>query len=323
MNYPAKTQAVDNLTNSFRPVFTDAGIKQSQKDIASLDQFATQFQTRAIPSLAKQLSVTPDQLVAALSDRYPDVGKGVQELPTSLPYFTRLVEDLAAQQRNFHQADAIPTKNLPATTIHWLFVILGILAIAMAAVGLLLRPKSSTVTLAGSAVGGLALIAVSLILSVPSKAKAVDAMTDAFRPVFTAQSATQTRAYLTTVQNMDQQLMDGALPGLAAMLKVSPEQLSASLKQNFPAVATGLQQMPQILSRFDGLVANIERNVKNFQLADSIPSQGTHTTMLEDQLAVPAGVLVLAGLTGLGVPMATARVRARRPPPVASAGSVR
>jgi hypothetical protein len=317
--YPAKMQAVDNLTNAFRPVFTDAGIQQSKADIATINSFATDFQTKAVPALAKQLNLTPAQLVAALGAQYPDVGKGVQQLPVSLPYFNHLVEGLAAQEHNFQQADAIPTKTLPATTVHWLFVILGLLTLGIGLFGLLLRPKSAALLLSVSAAVGLAVIAVTMILSVPSKARAVDAMTDAFRPVFTTQGAAQTRAYLTAVQNMDKQLTAEALPGLAAMLKVTPGQLSASLTQNFPTVATGLQQMPQILSRFDVLVTKIEDNVGNFQLADSIPTSGTPTTMLVAQLVVPAGVLVFVGVLGLGIPLATTR---RRESPTVAAASM-
>jgi hypothetical protein len=318
-DYPAKTQAVDNLTNSFRPVFTDSGIEQSQSDITTINQFAAQFQTQAVPALAKQLNLTPDQLVEALSKQYPDVGKGIAQLPTSLPYFNHLVSGLAAEQNNFHQADAIPTRNLPATTVHWLFVILGIIAIAIAALGLVFRRRLAALTLVVAAVVGMAVVAVSLILSVPGKARAVDHMTDAFRPVFTTQGAQQTRAYLATVQAMDKQLTAEAVPGLAAMLKVTPQQLGASLKQNFPAVATGLDEMPQILTRFDGLVTAIEHSVKNFKLADSVPTEGTQTTMLEAQLAIPAGVLVFAGLLGLVVPWSGARRQARHPLPASRA----
>ena len=40
----------------------------------------------------------------------------------------------------------------------------------------------------------------------------------------------------------------------------------------------------------------------NFQQADSIPTKATPTTLLQAQLAVPAGVLIVAGLFGAAVP---------------------
>ena len=108
---------------------------------------------------------------------------------------------------------------------------------------------------------------------------------------------------------MDKQLTSAALPGLASMLKVTPAQLDASLGQNFPAVATGLQQMPAILSRFNVLVTGIQQNVGNFQLADSIPTKNTPTTLLQGQLVGPAGVIALVGLLGLVLSTATTRDR--------------
>lgn len=303
LDYPGKTRGVDNLTDSFRSVFTDAGIQQAQADIATIDAFAAEFQSKAVPALATQLNMTPEQLVTALSAQYTDVGAGIQQLPTSLPYFDGLVSGLAAQQSNFQQADDIPMSSLPAATVHWLFIILGAVAIILALAGLL-RPSRARLVLGVSAFVGLAVIAVSLVLSVPSKAQAVDSMTDAFRPVFTTEGAAQTRAYLTNFQAMGTQLTGEALPGLATMLDVTPGKLSDSLGQGFPAVAAGLQQLPQILPRFDALVTKIEDNVGNFQLADSIPTTDTATTALEAQLVFPAAVLLLAGLVGLLVPMA-------------------
>jgi hypothetical protein len=77
-------------------------------------------------------------------------------------------------------------------------------------------------------------------------------------------------------------------------------------------VATGLEEMHQILQRFDVLVGKIESNVHNFQQAGSIPTKGTPTTLLQAQFAVPAGALILAGVLGLGVPAAAGTSQRRR-----------
>jgi len=317
LSYPHKTQAVDNLTSSFRPVFTNAGIHQSKTDIATLNAFASQFQNTAVPQLARQLNIPPQQLIATLSNQYPDVGKALQQLPTSLPYFNTMVSDLAAQQQNFHRLDAIPTKTIAATSVTWLFVMLGVIVISLAAI-MLVKPAWARAPFIAAAVLGVGVVVISLVLSVPTKTRAVDDLTNTFRPVFTTQGAAQTRAYLATVQAMDKQLTAEALPGLASLLKVTPAQLTASMATGSPAVATGLQQMPQILDRFDVLVTKIENNITNFALADSIPSKGTPTTLLEWQLVAPAALLILAGGLGIAVPAPTRRrsaaLAARRSP---------
>src|SRR5438093_8669342 len=47
LDYPTKTQAVDHLTNSFRPAFTDAALAQSAADLRTSSTFADDFRTKA------------------------------------------------------------------------------------------------------------------------------------------------------------------------------------------------------------------------------------------------------------------------------------
>lgn len=302
-SYPSKTQSVDRVTNSFRPFFTNQGVHQAQTDIGVVDGFATQFQTQAVPALAAQLKTTPTALVQNLSTNFPAVGAGIGQLPQSLPYFDNLVAGLAAHQQDFHQADAIPTKNLPTTTVHWLFVVLGLIAIGLAGAGLAWATWSKR-SLAGLGVLGVLVIVASLVLSVPQKTQGTDNLQNFFRPVFTTQGAAQARSYLNTVKAMDTQLTAQALPALAAQLHVTPAALNASLGQQFPAVAAGLTQLPAILGRFDALVSAIERNVADFQRADHIPTKGTPTTLVQAQLVMPGLALMLVGLVTLALALA-------------------
>ncbi|GAB6983848.1 hypothetical protein [Nocardioides pyridinolyticus] len=303
LGYSGKTAAVDDMTGDFRPVFSDAGLEQTNADIGTVNAFAAQFHDEAVPSLARQLGISPDEFVSALGHEYPEVGAGMQQLPESLPYFNATVDALNQQQGNFHDADAVPTGFLPAKTVHWLFVVLGIVALLLGV--FLLRtppthaaPSSGRRLLMGVAALGVAVVAVTFLLSVPQKTQAVDDLTGAFRPVFTDAGAQQARDYLTTIQKMDDQLNGEALAGLATMLGVTPDQLAATLGEQFPDVATGLQEMPDILARFDALVTTIENNVGTFQQADAIPTRSQPTTWLVAQLLVPAGVLVIAGGAG-------------------------
>jgi len=297
LGYATKTQAVDNLTNSFRPAFTNTSIAQGDADIKVAKNFAQQFQTQAAPALAKQLDLTPEQFVQAVSTQYPAVGQGLTQLPQILTYFDTVQRTMAAQQANFHQADAIPTKSLPNTTVHWMFVILGLSALAAGGAALVLRRRIVAV-LAG--VLGVGVIATTLILSVPAKTHAVDNMTAAFRPIFTTQSTEQARSYIATLHAMDAQLTAEALPGLAGMLKVTPQQFTESLASAFPEIATGLKELPAILGRIDTLVTTVSDNIDNFTLADAIPTRTLSATGVEWQLAVPAAVLIIAA-AGLGV----------------------
>ncbi len=317
-DYPKKTQAVDNLTNSFRPAFTDSALAQSAADLRTSMTFADDFRTKAAPALAQQLHVTPDQFVASIAQQYPAVGKGLTQLPQILSYFTTVQTTMAAQQHNFHQADAIPTKSLPNTTVTWLFVVPGIVAMVLGVAGFFFWRR---VIPALAALLGLGVILTTLVISTPAKTRAADRLNDAVRPLFTTQSATQARGYVTTLQAMDTHLTQQALPGLAGQLHVTPQQLTSTLATNFPTVATGLQQLPAILGRINGLVTTLNGNVGNFQLADAIPTKGLATTNVEWQFAVPGAVLVLAGVAGgvFGLRRRTDDVPASVPAAVASA----
>ena len=224
LDYPTKTQAVDDLTGSLRPLFTDSGLAQVQADVATATDFASDFQTQAVPALAQRLGVAPDELVTTVATNYPAVGAGLQQLPEILRYFDGVQRTMAAQQANFAQADAIPTQDLPNTTVHWLFVALGVSAIALGTVGLATRGRVLPSVTAGL---GVAVVATTLLLSVPAKTTAVDDLTAAFRPVFSEQGAAQARGYLGTLEAMQQQLTTEALPGVAAMLRITPEELGA------------------------------------------------------------------------------------------------
>ena len=202
---------------------------------------------------------------------------------------------MAAQQANFAQADAIPTQDLPNTTVHWLFVALGVSAITLGTAGLATRGRVLPSVTAGL---GVAVVATTLLLSVPTKTTAVDDLTAAFRPVFTEQGAEQARGYLGTLEAMQQQLTTEALPGVAAMLGVTPEELGATLAADVPTVAAGLEQLPAVLARTDALVTTVEANIDNFELADSIPSGGLPTTAVTWQLLLPSGVLLVLGIAG-------------------------
>ncbi len=104
LGYSGKTAAVDDMTGDFRPVFSDAGLEQTNADIGTVNAFAAQFHDEAVPSLARQLGISPDEFVSALGHEYPEVGAGMQQLPESLPYFNATVDALNQQQGNFHDA---------------------------------------------------------------------------------------------------------------------------------------------------------------------------------------------------------------------------
>lgn len=308
-NLFSKASAVDDLTGDLRPAFSDAQLAQADTDMTVIEAMATQLTTDAIPALAEQFGSTPEAFAQGLATDYPDVGAGMQQLDAILPYFRQLVDGLRAQQGNFRLADAIPTKDLPATVVPFLFLVPGLVLVSVAGVALV-RSRGRLVVPVALAVAAVLVLA-PLVLSVPEKTQAVDDLTNAFRPAFSSEGVATTREYLDTVHAMIDELAGVALPALADGLSMPLPDFQAFLGASFPDVAAGLGSIGDILGRFDGLVAAVESDATSFHRADSIPTGGTPTTLLHWLFVVP-GLLLIAGIGG---PTLAGRLRAGRTAP--------
>lgn len=280
IDLPAKAQGVDNLTNSFRPAFRAEEIRTTREQMDTVKAMAGELQQKTLPALAQALNMTPAQLQDFIGSNFPAVAKGMGELDRSLPYFDNLVSGLGAHDRDFHLADAIPTKNLPATVVPYLFILPGTLAALLAFAALVRFRRLTGPALIVGAILGVVLIVAPLVLSVPKKAQAVDNLTNAFRPAFTETGARTARAYMDGFSAMAAELQEKTLPALAQALNMTPAQLQSFIGSNFPAVAKGIGELPRALPRFEGLVRGIEDNVGNFRRADAVPTANTPTTLL-------------------------------------------
>jgi hypothetical protein len=308
IDLPAKAQGVDNLTNSFRPAFRSAEIRTTREQMDTVKAMAAELREKTLPALAQALNMTPAELQGFLGSNFPAVAKGIGELDRSLPYFDNLVSGLEAHDRDFHLADAIPTKNLPATVVPWLFILPGSVAAILAFAALVRFRRLTGPALIAGAVFGVVLIVAPLLLSVPKKAQAVDNLTNAFRPAFTDAGARTARGYMDGFTAMATELQQKTLPALAQALNMTPAQLQGFLGSNFPAVAKGIGELPRALPRFEGLVRGIEQNVGNFRRADAVPTANTPTTLLHWLFELSGLGLLLSG----GGALAAGALAARR-----------
>jgi hypothetical protein len=171
------------------------------------------------------------------------------------------------------------------------------------------RRYARTLLAAGSAVG--LLVAVGLLsASMHGKASAADDMTTAFKPVVAAQNVELARNYTDTVQAMSTELTQKALPTIGAALHLTPAQLTGMMTQSFPAIASGVSQLPQIVQRMANATDLIEANVDNYKQSASIPwSPGSVVSMFWFMmvlallaLAFGAGALALTEHRGAAVP---------------------
>jgi hypothetical protein len=289
---PGKSDATGNLMTAFRPQMSNAALAQGQTDQQTMAAMGQQLNAGMIPALATQMHMTPQQLSAYIGSNYAAVGKGMTEFGTILPFFGNIQATMQAQQANFQLADQIPTGYMAPTTMSVLFIIPGVLLLLIGGLGLSRRGSARKMLAAGTAVG-LVIVGGLLSVSMYGKASAADTMTAAFKPIFATQSVQQARANTNTVTAMATQFTQQALPGLATALHVTPVQLTGMMTKDFPAVASGVAQLPQIVQRMETATGLIESNVNNYNQSASIPwSPGSMIAMF--WLMMVPGLLVLA-----------------------------
>jgi hypothetical protein len=251
--------AFEELTDEFRPMMTDEAIAAAQADVAALGAVSEEFNTTLGPAVAEALQMTPDELNAFLGTNFPAVAAGVAALPDIVSQFTDVVGLLAQQQSNFEQADSIPTSSLPASSVPWIILLIGIGAIVIA-IFMLGRIEYGWLLAVGF---GVIVVALSLLLQFLPKSSAADDLNAALKPVYTQELVAQSGQALGLVGAMGQQMRDEMLPALAQQLQMSEADMEAFLSQ-FPATAAALDGLEASLGRFQSMVTAFDSQLENY-----------------------------------------------------------
>jgi hypothetical protein len=284
--------AFERLTDGFRPVMTQQSIATAQQDITGLGAAGTEFQTTVAPALGAQLGMTPAQLGTMMNSQFPAVSAGMTALPTIVPTFQGLMTTLDQQRPLFTSADAIPTKNLPATTLPWALLAAGLIVFGLG-VYAWFAPRAGAIL--ALFVGGL-LIVVPLLMSLPQKASDADQMNANLKPVYTQQMITQANAGLSTLTAMGTQMQTAMLPALATQLKMSPTQMQQFLAANFPKTGAALTNMPAAMHRFQVLTGTFKAHLNDYNTLKPV------SLVPIVWFLIGSGVgLVLLGSAGIGV----------------------
>lgn len=252
--------AFEEMIDDFRPVITDASLSVAREDIAGLEAAGVEFQTTVAPGMAQALGISPEEFAGLVEAQYPAVATGMAALPEITATFNGLIDTLDSQQELFASADAIPTEDLPATTVPWIIAISGVLAIG---VGIMMF-KPGTLWAALAVILGVGLVVVTFALSLPQKAADADELNENLTPIYTQELIDGATGSLAVIAAMGQQMQTEMLPDLAAQLGMSQEELNVFLGQNFPATAAAMQSMPEALDRFEGFVDVFSVNLDNY-----------------------------------------------------------
>lgn len=274
--------AFEELTDEFRPIMTDESIATAQADVAGLGAVAEEFQTQVAPAVAEAMQMSPEDLNTFLGTNFPAVAAGVAALPEVVPQFTGVVNLLAEQQSNFEQADEIPTSNLPASTVPWIILLIGIGAIVVAIL-MLGNTRHAWLIATGF---GVVVVALSLLLSFLPKSSAADDMNEALKPVYNQELVAGSAQALGVVGAMGQQMQEEMLPALGQQLGMDQQQMAGFLSQ-FPATEAALGGLGDSLGRFQTMVTAFDSQLDNY---DTIKGTSLYPIAL---VVLIAGLLII------------------------------
>jgi hypothetical protein len=137
-----------------------------------------------------------------------------------------------------------------------------------------------------------------------SAGPAFERMSDGFRPAMTPVAIAQLQANLGTLEAVGPEFETKGITMVAQALGMTPEQLTAFIGQQYPDVATGLQQLPSIVAQFRGVVGVLAIEQTRFERADAIPASNLPAT------TIPWGLLVAGiALVGIGLTVAIRPIR--------------
>ena len=139
---------------------------------------------------------------------------------------------------------------------------------------------------------GVVLSLIALAANLFTAGPAFERLTDNFRPEMKAAELSQLRQDVNGLAAVQSEFTNRAVPQLAAAVKMTPQQFSATLAQQYPAVATGLQSIPQVTQEFNGVLNTLEAERARFEKADAIPTKSLPATTVPWAIA-GAGILCI------------------------------
>ena len=282
-NLFAVGSAFEELTDAFRPIMTDEAIATAQADVEGLGAVSDEFQNDVAPAVANALQMSPDELNVFLGTEFPSVAAGVGALPEIVPQFTGVVGLLAEQQSNFESADGIPTSSLPASTVPWIILLIGVGALV---VGILMLGTGRQSWLIATGFGAVVVV-LSLLLSFLPKSSAADDLNEALKPVYTPELVANSGQALGVVGAMGQEMQEKMLPALGQQLSMNEEQMAGFLSQ-FPATEAALGGLGDSLGRFQSMITAFDSQLDNY---DTIKNTSLYPISLT---LLVAGLLVMA-----------------------------
>lgn len=264
----ARAPVLADLNDDLRPVMTDQSIAALRADLDGLEAANGEFAATVVPTVAAALDQTPEELNAFLGENFPAVVTGLGALPPTITQFRGLVDLLDAEQGRFESLDAIPAQDVTPETVPWAILVIGLLMVGL---GAWLFVSRSTASAIATGVAGVVVVLATVALGLQGKAADADEIGRNVAPVFDEEVVAQARGALGAVGAMAEELEIKALPAIGDAAGIPEDQLPGFVAENFPALASALEALPETSARFAGAVDLIDRNIPRYERVALVP----------------------------------------------------
>jgi len=140
---------------------------------------------------------------------------------------------------------------------------------------------------------GIVFLVVALMNNLFQVGPAFEEMIDDFRPILTDESLATARADIATLEAAGTEFRTAVAPGMAQALGMTAEEFGGLVQSEYPAVAQGMEALPQITATFSGLIDTLDNQQELFASADEIPTKDFPANTVPWIIAI-SGVLAIA-----------------------------
>lgn len=149
----------------------------------------------------------------------------------------------------------------------------------------------------GVVLAGIAVLIATLNAGIFSIADDFEDMTDGFRPVMTDEALATAEADVAALDAVGREFNTMVMPQMSAALQMDAQSFNGFMGEQFPAVASGVNALPDIVDEFTFVVNTLEAQQANFEKADQIPTSNLPaTTMPWILLGITIGALIVGFL---------------------------
>jgi hypothetical protein len=119
---------------------------------------------------------------------------------------------------------------------------------------------------------GVVFIVITIANNLFEVGPAFEEMVDDFRPILQEEALEQAQQDVDGLAAAGEEFQTSVAPAMAQQLGLSPEEFGALVESEYPAVALGMQALPEITQTFTGLIETLDSQRELFASADAIPT---------------------------------------------------